>query len=89
MTTAEHPGREELERRLERGELARDVDRLRRFFFGPWAALHEIRLSPDADPSKLERWRSTPAHSPEWVKANAYDRAMSTLLLWQGMRSPV
>ncbi len=63
------------------------MDRLRRFFFKPWAALHEIHLSPDADPYKLERWREAPAHSPESVKATAYDRAMRTLLMWEAMRS--
>ncbi len=78
---------EGLVRRLKRGELARDVDRLRRFFFKPWAAVHELYLSPEADPSRLERWRSAPAHSPESVKATAYDRAIRTLMLWESMRS--
>ncbi|MDP9439190.1 MAG: hypothetical protein M3P49_10660 [Actinomycetota bacterium] len=87
VTPTEQAGREELERCLERRELVRDVGRLRRFFFKPRAALHELRLSPEADPSMLYRWNSAPAHSPESVKANAYDRAIGTLLLWEAMRS--
>ncbi|MDP9438137.1 MAG: hypothetical protein M3P49_05275 [Actinomycetota bacterium] len=65
------------------------MDRLRRFYFKSWAALYELYLSPNGDPGKLERWRSAPAHSPESVKANAYDRAIRTLLLWESMRSSV
>lgn len=60
--------------RLRGGELEADVERLRRFFFKPWAALYELYLSPNADPTKLERWREAPAHSPDRCKA-AYDRA--------------
>lgn len=78
---------EGLVERLRNGELEADVDRLRRFFFKPWAAFSEIHLSPNGDPEKLERWREAPAHSPESVKASAYDRAIRTLLLWQAMRS--
>ncbi len=73
--------------RLRNGELGADVDRLRRFFFKPWAALYEIHLSPNGDPSKLERWRSAPLHDPDRIKASAYDRAISTLLMWEAMRS--
>ncbi len=80
-------GGEELLRRLRAGELTEDVERLRRFFFRSWAALHELYLSPNGDPSKLERWRSAPAHSPDARKVHDYERAIRTLLLWKGMRS--
>ncbi len=65
------------------------MDRLRRFYFCYWAALFELYLSPNGDPTKLERWRSAPLHSPKWIKARDHDRAIRTLLLWESMRSSV
>lgn len=72
--------------RLRNGELEEDVDRLRRFFFKQWAAVHELYLSPNGDPSKLERWRSAPLHDPDRIKARDHERAIRTLLLWESMR---
>ncbi len=78
---------EGLVRRLTRGELEADVDRLRSFFFRQWAAVYELYLSPEADPSRLDRWRSAPDHSEDWIKARDHDRAIRTLMLWEAMRS--
>ncbi len=75
-------------RRLRRGEMEADVERLRRFFFRQWAVVHELYLSPEADPEKLERWRSAPTHAPDWIKARDHDRAIRALLLWEAMRRP-
>lgn len=68
-------------------DLSRSLERLRRFFFKPWAALDELCLSPGADPSKLLRWRRAPSHSPEWRKARDFDRALEILAFWESIGS--
>ena len=85
-TITDHMERERLIRRLADGDvdegLARHLERLRRFFFRPWAALDELYLTPEPAPSKLARWREAPPHSPESRKAADHDRALDTLLFW-------
>lgn len=68
-------------------ELGRSLERLKRFFFRPWAAMDELYLSPGADPSKLLSWRRAPTHSPESRKARDFDRALEMLTFWASVGS--
>ena len=78
-TIIDQPERERLLRRLAEGDvdekMRRALERMRKFFFGPWAALDELYLYPGADPSKLKLWREAPPHSPESRKVADHDRA--------------
>ena len=44
-----------------------------------WEVLHQLHLSHDADPSKLEEWRRAPENSQEGIWAAHYDEAMGVL----------
>jgi hypothetical protein len=46
-----------------------------------WEVLHRLHLSHDADPSKIEEWRRTPAESQEQIWAAHYDQAMGVLAM--------
>jgi hypothetical protein len=91
-TIIDRPERERLLRRLAEGdvedeELRQAIERLRRFFIGPWAALDEVYLSPGADRSKLARWRKAQPNSDESQKAADFDRAVGMLADWLDLSS--
>ena len=46
-----------------------------------WEALHRVRFSHEAGPSRLEDWRRAPKGSQEEVWAEHYDEAMGVLAM--------
>ena len=83
MSERDHPAKEEASRRLSEPEgdheLHTALERMRAHHPHLWEVLHRLHLAPDADRSKLEKWRSAPKDRQEERWAADYDEAMGTL----------
>lgn len=85
MTERDYLAKEEALRRLSEPEgdheLHAALERMKESHPHLWEVLHRVHLSPDADPSKLEKWRRAPEDSQEQTWASHYDRAMGVLAM--------
>lgn len=83
MSEHDQPAREETKWRLSEPEgdheLHSILERMRLDHPHLWDVLHRVHLSHDADPSKLDEWRTAPEGSPENDLADHYDRALGFL----------
>ena len=83
MSERDHPAKEEAARRLSEPEgdheLHAALERMRAHHPHLWEVLHRLHLAPDADRSKLEKWRRAPEDSQEKRWAADYDEAMGAL----------
>ena len=83
MSEHDHPAKEEASRRLSEPEddheLHAALERMRAHHPHLWEVLHRLHLAPDADRSKLEKWRRAPKDRQEERWAADYDEAMGTL----------
>jgi len=83
MSDRDYLAKEEALRRLSEPEgdheLHAALERMRIDHPHLFEVLHRLHLSHDADPSKLEEWRRSPAGSQEDIWATHYDDAMRVL----------
>jgi hypothetical protein len=83
MSEREYPDKGEALKRLSEPEgdheLHTTLERMKERHPHLWEVLHRVHLTHDADPSKVEEWRSAPEGSQENIWAEHYDDAMAVL----------
>jgi hypothetical protein len=83
MSEREYPDKGEALKRLSEPEgdheLHTTLERMKEHHPHLWEVLHRVHLTHDADPSKVEEWRSAPEGSQENIWAEHYDDAMAVL----------
>jgi hypothetical protein len=83
MSERDYLAKEEALKRLSEPEgdheLHAALERMRLEHPHLWGVLHRLHLAHDADPQKLEEWRSAPEGSQEDIWAGHYEEAMDRL----------